>query len=153
MPMVPLRKSRRLWETVPPCNLKGGRGLNDDEFRALALGRDAMDDALWELDEDHRTQDIPAHTALFTRTYPAYTETMWVHAYPGARVIVVSYPSVAMRDVGRVTAMPGVIRTIPVSWRDMASAGTFRSKFECVVESLTRGGWVSKPHTVGQEGR
>lgn len=105
------------------------------------------------MSEEHRTQDIPAHTALFTRTYPAYTETMWVHAYPGARVIVVSYPSVAMRDVGRVTAMPGVIRTIPVGWRDMASAETFRSKFERVVESLARGGWVSKPHTVGQEGR
>lgn len=124
--------------------------MTDDEFRALLLGRDAMADALWEMDEDHRTQDVPTHTALFTRTYPTYTETMWVHAYANARVIVVTYPGILMRDEPGKT-MPGVIRELPVGWRDMASAETFRKRFEHTVDSLTREGWQRKPHGVGQE--
>lgn len=101
------------------------------------------------MSEEHRTQDVPTHTALFTRTFPTYTETMWVHAYVNARVIVVTYPGLTIRGDNR--PMPGVIREIPVGWRDMASAETFRSKFERVVESLARGGWSRKPHGVGQE--
>jgi hypothetical protein len=119
--------------------------MTDDEFQGyLFSGTEGIADAVWELDDDHRTQDVPTHTALFTRTFPTYTETMWVHAYANARVIVVSYPGVAIPGD---RPMPSLIRTIPVGWRDMASAQTFRAKFELTVRSLAdTGGWARKSH-------
>jgi hypothetical protein len=105
--------------------------------------------AIWaEFAQDHKSQDVPTLTALFTRTFPTYTETMWVHGYVGARVIVVSHPGIAMPGDHR--PMPGLIRSIPVGWRDMASAEAFRAKFELTVRSLAdTGGWVRKSHAAG----
>jgi hypothetical protein len=117
--------------------------MTDDEFEGyLAGGRDAMADLIWEIEHDHQVRDTPTHTALFTRTYPTYTETMWVHAYANAKLVVISYPASQMSR----RVAPGVIRTIPVGWRDMASAETFRARFERTIESLASGGWVRKSH-------
>lgn len=92
--------------------------------------------------EEHRTQHAPAHTAVFIRTFPAYTETMVIRGFPNAKLIVVSHPAVA--------GLPGCVRELPVGWRDMASAETFRAKFESVVGTFSGNGWRRVRHGAEQ---
>lgn len=83
---------------------------------------------------------VPALTVLFHRTFPTYTETMWVHGYPAIRSITITH--LAVGD------LPGCVRTIPVGWRDMASADTFRARFEQIVQLYAGEGWKRKDHVV-----
>lgn len=92
------------------------------------------------LAEEHRVEDVPALTALFHRSFPTYTEVMWIHGYPSIRSIVVAHPAAG--------GQAGCIRTIPVGWRDMLSAETFRAKFERVVAQVATHGWERKSHAV-----
>jgi hypothetical protein len=48
--------------------------------------------------------------------------------------------------------MLGVVRDIPVGWRDLASAETFRTRFESVVGSYLAEGWTFKSITVATDG-
>lgn len=88
------------------------------------------------LDEEHFIRDTPAHTALFHRTFPTYTESMWINAFPSIRCIVVTHPAV--------DGLPGVVRTLSVAGRAMASAEAFRIRFEQVIDSYVGQGWVRK---------
>lgn len=103
--------------------------------------------AVNELVKDHRKLDVPALVALFTRGFPTYTERMWVHGYINAGCIVVSYLSVQTSEGRRI---PGLIRSIPVGWRDLASAEAFRSRFELTVHRLAdpEHGWRRREHDV-----
>lgn len=120
--------------------------MDEDFFFTWSDVEDVVvEDDMNALIKDHRVRNVPTLTVLFTRGFPTYTETMWVHGYASAKTIVVSYVSVQTTDGKRI---PGLIRSIPIGWRDLASADTFRACFEREVESLARDGWVRKPHTV-----
>jgi hypothetical protein len=110
--------------------------MTDDEYLGLAYEEmfGAFDNDAVET--EHRIQDTPA----FNRTFPTYTESMWIHGYPGIRSIVITHPATG--------GMPGCVRTVPVGWRDMATAETFRSRFEATVALYASEGWSRKPHTV-----
>lgn len=102
-----------------------------------------------ELDEDHDRLDQPAETVLMQRTFPTYREIMWIRGYPGAKTIVITIPDIRLSAD---TTMPGVIRDIPVGWRDLASPETFRARFEAVVASYVAEEWQVKVAITGAGG-
>lgn len=81
---------------------------------------------------------MPAFTVLMHRTFPTYTESVWINAYPRIRSIVITHPCVA--------GLPGLVKELPVGWRDMASPDALRSRFDKTVRSYTDMGWQIKPH-------
>lgn len=116
--------------------------MTDDEFMGLAYDEmfGAFGNEPEDIEAEHRIRDTPAHTVLFNRTFPTYTESMWIQGYPSIRCIVVTHPAVG--------SLPGLVCTVPVAARDMATAETFRAKFERIVDLYAGYGWVRKPHTV-----
>lgn len=99
----------------------------------------ALAEAGWRMGIEHREQNAPAETVLLHRAHETYTESMWVQGYPALRMIVITHP--------RVGNLPGIVRTLPVGWRDMASAEAFRARFFATVEQYSGFGWVRKDHT------
>jgi hypothetical protein len=95
---------------------------------------------------EHLTQDVPTETTLLHRTFPTYREIMWIRGYPRAKAIVITVPAIRLAAD---TTMPGVIRNIPVGWRDLASAETFRARFDAVVTSYVAQEWQVKDASVG----
>lgn len=119
--------------------------MTDDEFLGLT-------------DEDRETATAdefepmitPAFTALLHRTIKGkrgeYTEVMWVHGFPSAKMVTVSHLPIVIN--GQHVA-PGVITTIPVGWRALASADAFTTKCESIVGVHQRhGSWARRPHTI-----
>jgi hypothetical protein len=98
---------------------------------------------MWdERDEaDLMELEIPAATVLMHRTFPTYTESMWINGYPKIRTIVVTCPAV---HINPSVSLPGVVRELPVGWRDMATAETFLTRFYGVVGSYEDQGWKRK---------
>lgn len=94
---------------------------------------------------EHRQQDQPTHTVLMHRTFPTYTEAMWINAYGAVRLIVVTCLPALTVD-GR--TLRGVVREIPVGYRDMATAEAFRARFEKVVDCYLGMGWQRKEHEI-----
>jgi hypothetical protein len=89
----------------------------------------------WE--DEHRV--MPSESVLLTRTHATYTECLTVSGYPGLRMIIVTMPEVSASDM--TGTMPGVIRELPVSWRDMATEDTFRERLMSVVGTYESCGW------------
>lgn len=104
----------------------------------------AEDIAAEVMSGEHLIKHVPAHVALFVRTFPTYTETMLIQGFPAAKLITVSHPAVA--DI------PGCVRELPVGWRDMATAETFRARFEQVVGVHADFGWRRVRHGAEQVG-
>lgn len=102
-----------------------------------------MGEIVWDgfdeqVDEDHERLDQPSVTVTLTRTFQVYTEEMTARGYPGARMIVLSFPPVTWPDGAE---SPGVIRELPVGWRDMAGEDTFLARFHQVLDSYRGQGW------------
>lgn len=89
----------------------------------------------WE--DEHRV--MPSESVMLTRTHATYTEYLTVSGYPGLRMIVVTIPEVMAPDMG--SALPGVIRELPVGWRDMATEDTFRERLTGIVATYEGCGW------------
>lgn len=107
---------------------------------------DMTDDELnGEIDAEHQAQNRPAYTALLHRTFPTYTEVMWIHLYPQVKRIFVTYPSVAIPG-GR--DLPGFVQEISVAPRDMRSPERLRDRFETSVDSYLGMGWTRKEHEI-----
>lgn len=117
--------------------------MTNDEF--LSLPEESI---FTEIDADHERVDTPAETALLHRTFPTYTEVLWASGYPRMKTIVITCPVVRLNET---TTMPGVVRQIPVGWRDMASAEAFREKFQRTLAYYIEQGWVPKDVTVRDE--
>lgn len=115
-----------------------GNSSMEQTYGTLAPG---AVETLFEL--EHAAQNEPAVTVLLHRTgiYERGTEVMWIIGYPAIREIVVTCPEVI---IGPGATVPGVVRTIPVGWRDMASAESFRTKAMSVVASYQAQGWEIK---------
>jgi hypothetical protein len=121
--------------------------MTDDEFLSLAYTPMFGD----MLDREHEAKDRPAEVVLLHRSFPTYTESMWITGYPAIRAIVVSCPEVRVPASAAVPVehvFPGAVRELPVGWRDMRSAETFRAKFAQVVESYEGMGWTRKDPSV-----
>lgn len=102
-----------------------------------------MSEIVWDefdeqVDEDHERLDQPSVTVTLTRAFPTYTEEMTARGYPGAKLIVLSFPPVSVLNG---VAAPGVIRELPVGWQDMASDDTFLGRFHQVLNSYREQGW------------
>lgn len=108
------------------------------------FGPDYDDESPRELAEEiAQIGGLPAFTALFHRTFPTYTEAMWINGYPNIRAVVVTHPQVPMPG----GMLPGAIFTVPVGVRAMASADAFRIAYERVVTAHTaQGNWIRKSH-------
>lgn len=120
--------------------------MTDDEFLSLAYTPMFGD----MLDDEHASKDTPAEVALLHRGFPTYTESMWIVGYPAVRMITISCPEVRVPSSAMAVEyiFPGVVRELPVGWRDMHSAETFRAKFAQVVASYEGMGWVRKDPSV-----
>ena len=94
---------------------------------------------MWE----HSVQDLPLHRANLHRRVVSYTETMYVSAFPAARVVIVAALPVRMREGHE---MPGAIRRLPLGWRDLRDAETVRSRFEQIVGNYLDMGWIRTEH-------
>jgi hypothetical protein len=121
--------------------------MADDEFGALS---DAWGTGELDSPDDVEPMIVPAFTALLTRVIAGrsgeYTETMWVHGYPSAKMVTVTHMPIVIH--GQQVA-PGVVTSIPVGWRVMATAETFRTRCESILGTHARvGGWVRRPHTI-----
>lgn len=92
------------------------------------------------LDTEHEIVDTPALTALMHRTSGGFglTEVMWVHGYPRIRSIIVTVMPLHSAEGWE---MPGVVRELPVGFRDMASAEAFAAAFDKVIESYQAYDW------------
>lgn len=119
---------------------EGGPVSMQDEWE----GAEELAGELMEM--EHLTQDVPAVTALLHRAFPTYREVMWIRGYPNAKTIVITVPAI---QLAADTTMPGVIRNVPVGWRDLASAETFRARFEAVVASYVAQEWQVKAAITG----
>lgn len=122
--------------------------MTDDEFLSLADedwdGPDGRSVA-WEIEDDHRLQDVPTHTALLHRQQGTYVEALWMRAYANAKTIVATFP--AITNPAGIT-LPGVVVSIPIGIADMQSANLFRTRFGQAVATYVRQGWVRKSHSV-----
>lgn len=90
------------------------------------------------LDTEHEIVDAPACSAKMRRTCFGGVEELWVNGYPRAQLIVVTVLPAALRDGGE---MVGVVRDIPVGWRQLASPEAFRAMFDSVVRSYEHEAW------------
>jgi hypothetical protein len=100
-------------------------------------------DTVWgRIDADIEEFGTPTMTALLRRINPftKTPETMWVNAYPEARLIVETCPPIATAPGRQVV---GTVRTIPVA-RNVYAADRFGS----VVAWRLAHGWQSVPATV-----
>lgn len=93
---------------------------------------------------------VPAFTALLHRTIKGkrgeYTEVMWVHGFPNARMVTVTHLPIVINGE---RIAPGVITSIPVGWRALTSAEAFTAKCESIVGVHQRhGSWARRPHTI-----
>jgi hypothetical protein len=128
--------------------------MTDEEYWELTYGElfgwteQDIDGAGDAAADDHRRHDQPAHVALLHRSFPTYTEAMWIRGFVGGRVITVTVPPVRLAS----HEMPGVIQPIRMGRRDMASAEKFRSRFERTVDLYVEQGWVRKPVEVRTDG-
>lgn len=95
-----------------------------------------------DLDVQHEEKDTPVGSVRLTRKADLYTETMWVQGYPQVRLIVVTIPSIRYVFKAMPVEMAGVVREIPIGWRDMASSEVFGRALEAVVLSYVKDGWV-----------
>lgn len=119
--------------------------MTDDEFEDGL--REACDEIGEEmaagLDVEHEVVDSPAYSVLLHRHLTlgehTYIETAWVQGYPRIRAIVVTIPRIELRTGGE---MPGVVREIPVGFRDMASPEKFATNFATIVDSYQINGWT-----------
>jgi hypothetical protein len=107
----------------------GRRPLGDDEWAGCE------DVAAEVMAKEHLAKHGAAHAVTFTRTFPTYTETMLIQGFPAAKLITVTHPPVPS------AGLAGCVRDLPVGWRDMASAETFRARFDQVVGSFATQGW------------
>jgi hypothetical protein len=98
-----------------------------------------------EIDSDHRIGDTPSDTALLHRKAGGYREVMWINGYPAVRYIIVTTPEVVIAPG---VTMPGVVREIPIGYRDVATRDAFKARFEKVVGSYLAMGWERKTTAV-----
>lgn len=123
--------------------------MDDREFWGTSgyedEGEDVFPDmgAVVEIEFDHALDDTPVATAQLYRYSIGYAERMTISGYPKVRTIFVTCPR-AWSEADHVY-MPGVVREIPVGWRDLASEATFLARFEKIVESYESHGWVRAP--------
>jgi hypothetical protein len=100
-------------------------------------------DVIWgKLDEDVENFGTPAMTALLRRVNPftKAPETMWVNAYPEARVVIeTTHP----QPLGGGSEVHGVVRSIPAR-----SAEWVETTFGRIVMMRELTGWESVPATV-----
>lgn len=108
--------------------------MTDEDYLSLAYG-----DMFPEPEADPWAGLTAAFTVALRRTFPTYAETLTVCGYPSIRQIIVTVPSIKRTAVDR--GMPGVIRELPVSPRDLRTAETFRTAVEKIVSSYEREGW------------
>lgn len=101
-----------------------------------------MNEIVWDA-FDEEIEREPALTATLYRTWPTHTETMWAHGYPHIRLIVLTFPAVRLGG----TELSGVVRELPVGWRDMATPETFRTRFEKYVQDYVEMDWVRQGAT------
>lgn len=98
------------------------------------------------LHDDAEDVGTPTETVLMHRALTANcTDVLWIHGYPAVRWIVVT---VMPARVNEHTTVSGVVREIPVGFRDMASPETFRAAVMRIVASYAEQGWVRKDPTV-----
>lgn len=103
-----------------------------------------LDDEFYELTEvDTEAVILPAFTALLIRK-GMVVETLWVHGYPGVRQVLVTMP--------RTRELPGLVRELPVGWRDMRDAEAFRAFCERIVHSYLSLGWERREAGVRTDG-
>ena len=96
------------------------------------------------VDADHERLDTPAVVALMHRQLADYTEVMWARGYPGAKMITITVLPVLHGEHD----IPGVVQVLPVGWRDLASAETFKARFYRALASYESRGWVRKDASV-----
>jgi hypothetical protein len=100
-------------------------------------------DTTWgRIDTDIERFGTPTMTALLRRVNPfTHTpETMWVNAYPEARVVIETFPPMALRPGAEAV---GVVLSRPVG-RDV----WIETVFGHIVMGRERDGWESVPATV-----
>lgn len=123
--------------------------MSEDEFLELSAEYADSPDLGDDIAQETKLMILPCFTALLTRridgTTGGYTEGMWVHGYPSIRSIVITHPAIRLACG---TQFPGVVRTIPVGWKAMRSAGAFRAACEAATSAYEGNGWVRKPHTI-----
>lgn len=115
--------------------------MTDDEFWQATYGElfgftdHRVADFGEEVEQGRAREEQAALRVKLVRQFPTYRETMWISGYPQVRMISIACPAI---DGDRI---PGVVRSIPVGWRDMANAETFRARFEKTVSDYIGAGW------------
>lgn len=104
----------------------------DGDFYAEDAGRYRRD-----LDTEIALLSTPTESARFTRTFPAYSETLELRGYLNAAMIVVFAPPTVIG--GRET--PGVVREIPVGPQHTESAEAFAAVFRKMVANYEAQEW------------
>lgn len=112
----------------------GTSGYEDDGEDVLVPGFDVV------IEIDHQLDDTPAVTIQLCRHTAGYGERMTISGYPRISAVFVTCP--AAWSVINQAHMPGVVRELPVGWRDMADDETFRACVERAAESYELHGWV-----------
>lgn len=123
--------------------------MTDDEFFALSQEYADSPDLGDDIAGEFKLMSLPCFTALLTRridgTTGGYTEGMWVHGYPNIASIVITHPRVRLCSG---VEFPGVIRTIPLSPKNLRNAETFRAACEAATAVYEGNGWTRRPHTI-----
>jgi hypothetical protein len=90
---------------------------------------------------DEATRELtPVLTARMVRD----RESVWIHAYPDAAMVVLTYPRVALPDHPQ-GEMPGLVRELHTARTARFGAAW---KWETEVERHTAEGWQLAAHTV-----
>lgn len=97
-----------------------------------------------EIEEDHFHLDHPVFTALLERD----AERLIINGYPNVRLIVCTFPAVPLADKAE---MIGVVREVPVGYRDMASTEHFAARCRREVAVYANAGWTADPWDLPQD--
>jgi hypothetical protein len=102
---------------------------------------------------DHLRLDDPGPAVLMHRQgefgHVTRTESLWVNGYPAARLITVTVLPIPLPDGGEVR---GVVKEIPVGWRDMGSPDAFRERLDAIVRTYRAEGWQPVPSVIPWSG-
>lgn len=113
--------------------------MTDEEFRDLADEVPEILDCVFSA--EHAAQDEPAETVLMHRRHQHYTEVLWIRAYRGARMIVLTFPPLDTAT-GIGAHLPGCIREVPLGV--IASAQVLTAYVQREVRQHLQAGWEMK---------
>jgi hypothetical protein len=102
---------------------------------------------------DHLRQDEPGPAVLMHRQGKfgdvTRTESLWINGYPAARLITVTALPIPLPDGGEVR---GVVKEIPVGWRDLDSPDAFRERLDAIARAYLAEGWQLAPSVIPWSG-